>query len=216
MNIFKMQFVFDSNINFKKSEMKKSFKIFAALLLMSIIGVQTHAQEYKVSPDESVVKWNGKKVTGEHYGTIKFKSGSLEVANGQISGGNFQIDMTTIKCDDLTNPGTNAKLVGHLKSDDFFSVDTYPTASMTITGVKKLSGNEFEYTGDLTIKGITNPVTFKASTTTNGGTIKAEGKMVIDRSKYNVRFGSGAFFQNLGDNLIYDEFTLDFSLSAKK
>jgi polyisoprenoid-binding protein YceI len=193
----------------------KSIKNLTVLvfLLLGMAGIAS-AQSFTVNKSNSTVKWHGKKVTGEHYGKINFKSGTIQVSNGQLSGGSFEIDMNSITCDDLTDAGTNQKLVGHLKSDDFFSVATHPTSKMTITGVKKLSGNEYEYTGNLTIKGITNPVTFNASTTVEGSTVKASGKMVIDRSKFDVRFGSGAFFPNLGDRLIYDDFTLDFSMVA--
>jgi len=193
----------------------KTLKKLSVLALM-LIGtvVYTHAQTFVVNKGQSNVKWLGKKVTGEHYGTIGISSGTLQVSNGQISTGTFEIDMNSIVCEDITNEGSNKKLVAHLKSDDFFSVSTHPTSRMTITGVKKLSGNEYEFTGNLTIKAITNPVTFKATSNVVGSQLKASGKMVIDRSKYDVRFGSGAFFQDLGDRLIYDEFTLDFSLVA--
>ena len=184
-----------------------------ALMLFGMVAY-AQAQTFVVSKDQSTVKWHGKKVTGEHYGTIGMSSGTMQVTKGQISTGTFEIDMNSIVCEDLTNEATNKKLVGHLKSDDFFSVATHPTARMTITGVKKLSGNEYEFTGNLIIKAITNPITFKATASVTGSQLKASGKMVIDRSKFDVRFGSGAFFQDLGDRLIYDEFTLDFSLVA--
>ncbi len=193
----------------------KTFKKLSVLAVMLLgIVAYTQAQTFVVSKDQSKVKWHGKKVTGEHYGTIGMSSGTMQVSNGQISTGTFEIDMNSIVCEDITNEGTNKKLVAHLKSDDFFSVSAHPTSRMNITGVKKLSGNEYEFTGNLTIKAITNPVTFKATANVEGSQLKASGKMVIDRSKYDVRFGSGAFFQDLGDRLIYDEFTLDFSLVA--
>ena len=185
-------------------------------ILFVLIGMVAHtnAQSFVVNKNQSTVKWNGKKVGGEHYGTIKFNSGSLQVSNGQVTTGTFEIDMNSIVCDDITNEATNQRLVNHLKSDDFFSVSTHPTSRFTVTGVKKLSGNEYEYTGNMTIKGITHPITFKATTDVNGSTLRASGTMVIDRAKFDVRFGSGSFFQNLGDRLIYDDFTLDFTLVA--
>jgi polyisoprenoid-binding protein YceI len=173
------------------------------------------AQDFNVNASQSKVKWNGKKVTGEHYGTINLKSGNLTVANGQVTGGNFEMDMNSIVCEDLTNQDINARLVGHLKSDDFFSVDKHATSKFVVTNVKKVSGNEYEFTGNLTIKGITHPVTFTANTEVNGNQLKANGKITIDRTKYDIRFRSGRFFSDLGDNLIYDDFTLDFSLTAQ-
>lgn len=193
----------------------KTVKKLAAISFI-LLGIVTfsYAQSFVVNKDQSTVKWNGKKVGGEHYGTIKFSSGTLQVNNGQVSTGVFEMDMTSIVCEDITNEGTNQRLVNHLKSDDFFSVESNPTSRMSITGVKKTSGNEYEFSGNLTIKGITNPITFKATTDVSGSTLRASGVMVVDRAKYDIKFRSGSFFQNLGDNLIYDDFTLDFSLVA--
>lgn len=194
--------------------MKTVKKLVAISFILFGIVTFSHAQSFVVNKDQSTVKWNGKKVGGEHYGTIKFSSGTLQVNNGQVSTGVFEMDMTSIVCEDITNEGTNQRLVNHLKSDDFFSVESNPTSRMSITGVKKTSGNEYEFSGNLTIKGITNPITFKATTDVSGSTLRASGVMVVDRAKYDIKFRSGSFFQNLGDNLIYDDFTLDFSLVA--
>lgn len=184
-----------------------------AFILLGVVTF-TNAQNFVVNKDQSTVKWNGKKVGGEHYGSIKFSNGTLQVSNGQVNTGVFEMDMTSIVCEDITNEGSNQRLVNHLKSDDFFSVETHPTSRMTITGVKKTSGNEYEFTGNLTVKGITNPITFKATSEVSGSTLRASGVMVVDRAKYDIKFRSASFFQNLGDNLIYDDFTLDFSLVA--
>ncbi|MDO9040001.1 MAG: YceI family protein, partial [Bacteroidota bacterium] len=100
---------------------------------------------------------------------------------------------------------------GHLKSDDFFSVETNPTSELVVTKVES-NGNSYTFTGNLTIKGITNPATFTTTSTKVGTSTVYNGKLTIDRSKYNVRYGSNSFFDNLGDKAIYDEFTLDFSL----
>jgi polyisoprenoid-binding protein YceI len=194
--------------------MKTIKKLTAIAFILFGMVAYTNAQSFVVSKDQSIVKWNGKKVGGEHYGTIKFSSGTLQVSNGQVNTGVFEMDMTSIVCEDITNEGTNQRLVNHLKSDDFFSVESHPTSRMTITGVKKTSGNDYEFSGNLTIKGITNPITFKATTEVSGSTLRASGVMVVDRAKYDIKFRSGSFFQNLGDNLIYDDFTLDFSLVA--
>jgi polyisoprenoid-binding protein YceI len=109
----------------------------------------------------------------------------------------------------------NQKLVGHLKSDDFFSVETHPTATLVLTNVKK-SGSNYTFKGDLTIKGTTKPVSFQASSTTESDAVKVEGELVIDRSDFDVRYGSKSFFDNLGDKMIYDDFTLSFVVVAKK
>ena len=177
------------------------------------IGTAVLAGNFSVDTSKSQVKWLGKKVTGEHYGTINIQEASLQLDGDVITGGTVVIDMNSIVCEDITNAGTNERLVNHLKSDDFFSVSTFPTARLVVTKAEK-SGNNHTVTGNLTIKGITHPVTFTAASKTTGNNLELTGKIVIDRSKYDVRFGSGSFFSNLGDNLIHDDFTLDFTLVA--
>lgn len=196
--------------------MKNLLKFTFLFFILFSVASYTHAQSFTVNNQQSSVKWNGKKVTGEHYGSINFKNGTLQVKDSQITGGMFEMDMNSITVEDITDENTNGRLKGHLKSDDFFSVEKHPVSTFNITGVKKLSGNEFEYTGNLTIKAITHPITFKATTTVSGNTLRAEGKMVVNRAKYDIKFRSASFFQNLGDNLIYDDFTLDFKLVAQQ
>lgn len=196
--------------------MKNLSQIFILFFILFGVSVYSHAQSFTVNTQQSSVKWNGKKVTGEHYGSINFKSGTLQVKDGQVSGGTFEMDMTSITVEDITDENTNGRLKGHLKSDDFFSVEAHPVSKLNITGVKKLSGNEYEFSGNLTIKAITHPVTFKATTSVIGNTLKAEGIMVVNRARYDIKFRSASFFQNLGDNLIYDDFTLDFKMVAQQ
>jgi polyisoprenoid-binding protein YceI len=173
---------------------------------------------YQVELGSSKVEWLGKKVTGQHNGTINLKSGMLDVQKSEIKGGHFVMDMQSIVCLDLEDPGYNKKLVDHLKSDDFFSVASHPTSEMKIKSVK--AGEEagkVHITGDLTIKGITHPVEFPAHIKMDGDKMMATAEITIDRAKYNVRYGSGSFFKGLGDKLIYDDFTLTVNLvgSAK-
>jgi polyisoprenoid-binding protein YceI len=191
-------------------------KKWASLILALVIAPVAFAGNYDVDPAASSVKWLGKKVTGQHNGTINIKEGTLEVVDGEVKSGTVLIDMQSIVNEDITDEGSNKKLVGHLKSDDFFSVETYPTAKLVLTDVKK-TGDNYTFTGDLTIKGTTNPVTFNAtSSTESGDAVKLNGTVTVDRSKYNVKYGSSSFFDNLGDKVIYDDFTLDFVLVAKK
>ena len=110
----------------------------------------------------------------------------------------------------------NDKLVGHLKSDDFFGVETHPTATFVLKSAEKKSGNEYTVKGDLTIKGITKSIEFPATVKVSGNTLEASAEVVIDRSKFDVKYGSGSFFDGLGDKMIYDDFTLDISLVATK
>jgi polyisoprenoid-binding protein YceI len=194
----------------------KISKKWAVLIVALFIAPAVFAGNYDVDPSGSSVKWLGKKVTGEHNGTINIKEGTLEVVDGEVKSGTVLVDMQSIANEDLKDQSYNQKLVGHLKSDDFFSVETYPTAKLVLTDVKK-TGDKYTFTGDLTIKGITNPVTFNATSSTGSDdVVQLNGDVTIDRTKYNVKYGSSSFFDNLGDKVIYDDFKLDFVLVAKK
>jgi polyisoprenoid-binding protein YceI len=157
----------------------------------------------------SNIEWVGKKVTGSHNGTINIKEGFLDVTDGALTGGAFTIDTTSIIILDVTDPATNAQFAGHLASADFFSSDKYPAATLTINTV-----NGQHITGDLTIKNITHPVSFDAVVNVNGDTLNATAKIVIDRTKYDMKFRSGNFFKDLGDTLIYNDFSLDVKITA--
>ena len=189
----------------------KTIKSLALFVLAFSLSTSVFAGSQNVDVTKSTVKWVGKKVTGEHFGTIAVKEGSLNAEKGKIVGGKVVIDMQSMKCDDIKDAGMGGKLIGHLKSDDFFSVSSYPTSELVITKVET-TGSGLTFSGNLTIKGITNPATFTASTSKIGKSTIYKGTLTIDRTKYNVRYGSKSFFDNLGDKVIYDEFTLDFSL----
>jgi polyisoprenoid-binding protein YceI len=167
-------------------------------------------RKFKIVSTQSNIDWVGRKVTGAHNGTIAVKDGELVLTNGKLTEGKFIIDTTSIKILDITDPATNAQFAGHLASDDFFSIEKHPEASLKITSV---SGNHVE--GNLTIKGITHPVAFDAVVNVNSNTLTATGKLVVDRTKYEMRFRSGNFFKDLGDTLIYNDFELNVSVTAK-
>jgi len=172
----------------------------------------------------SVISWEGSKPGGSHHGTIMLSEGSLSVDNGTVTGGEFEINMKSIKNIDLTDPEYNAKLVGHLMSSDFFAVDSFPTARFKITQVEKLEnqvagedGLLFTHavTGNLTIKDMTRSITFNAAISMNDGVITAStGQFVIDRSEWNIRYGSRKFFDNLKDKFINDEIGLQVYLKT--
>lgn len=192
----------------------KNLILFAALAFAALSFKAV--TNYKVDTAASNIAWTGEKVTGKHTGNVKVKEGSLSLDNGKLTGGSFLIDMTSITCTDL-DAGMAGKLVGHLKSADFFGADNYPTAKFVITrAIPQDTKGNYKILGDLTIKEKTNPVVFKANVSENAGTISATGDITVDHSLYDVRFGSGSFFDNLGDKTIYDEFYLKVSLTAKK
>ncbi|SHL48957.1 YceI family protein [Hymenobacter psychrotolerans] len=176
---------------------------------------------YKVQPQLSTLGWVGKKVTGQHDGNVQFKDGSVLVRGNQIVGGTFVVDMNTLKVTDIKDADTNGKLVGHLRSEDFFSIDKNPTSTFKITKVTPLkkadaAGNNATITGDLTIKGITQSITFPAKTGVKGGLASASGTATIDRTKFDIKYGSKSFFEGIGDKAIYDDFSLSFNVVAKQ
>ena len=191
--------------------MKKSvFSLVLAVVVGSTALASTPVEVVKkeVKTAESTVTWKGYKVTGSHYGTINLKEGALMFDGDKLTGGEFVVDMTTLISTDLAGE-SKGKLEGHLKSDDFFGVESNPTSKLVFTDVKATGKNSYQVTGDLTIKGKTNPVTFDVSVYGN----KATATMKVDRSKYDVKYGSGSFFDNLGDKTIYDEFDLVVDLA---
>ena len=179
------------------------FSLFVAVAVASTDPVTSE----NVNIEKSSIEWFAKKVTGEHNGTVNLESASLYVENGMITGGMFVIDMNSIAVTDLKG-NMAAKLEGHLKSDDFFGVATHPTATLEITGSEKAGGNEHTVTADLTIKGITESIEFTA--TVDGK--NASATITVDRSKFDVRYGSKSFFDGLGDKMIYDNFDLQVNL----
>jgi len=167
-----------------------------------------------VSKSESTVTWKGKKVTGEHFGKVTISKADLQVVNNRITGGSFEMDMTSITVEDIKDPNSNKRLTDHLKSDDFFSVDKFNKASMVIKDAKTNNGKDYQMTADLTIKGITQPVTFTAKAEMQGNKMVATSKIVFDRTKYDIKYRSGNYFENLADRLIYDDVELEVRLVA--
>lgn len=182
--------------------------VFSILAVTGVLMLQsfttlTTPVEKEVSIDNSKIVWKGYKVTGSHEGTIALKSGNLSFDGDRLTGGEFVIDMSSITCTDLSGE-YQGKLEGHLKSDDFFGVEAHPTAQLNITDVKSTSKNAYQIQADLTIKGLTKSIVFPASIYGE----KATANLKIDRTQFNVKYGSGSFFEGLKDNLIYDEFDL--------
>ena len=166
---------------------------------------------YGVSAAESNIAWRGAKAIGDfHTGEIDITDGSLVIEDGALVSGEFTIDMTSI----IVTDGAPDRLVQHLNSDDFFSTATFPTATLVINSAEALGDDQYAVVGDLTIKGITNPIEFTATAVEEGGSMTASADIVFDRSLYDVRFGSGSFFSDLGDDLINDEIELSVDLVA--
>jgi polyisoprenoid-binding protein YceI len=192
-----------------------------SLLFISSAALAAEATHYKIDPATSKVRWEGRKkvVDSNHYGNVGIKSGDVEVKAGQITGGTIEIDMNAITDEDLTDAGYNQKLVGHLKSEDFFDVAKYPTAKFVIKEVKARKGKggtTHEIMGDLTIKNETHPTTFPATVEMKDNQLTGKASFTINRTKWNVRYGSDKFFKSLGDKVIHDDVKFDLQLVATK
>ncbi len=171
-------------------------------------GVITADNIYNIETAQSQITWTGREVsTSSHYGTLDFVSGNFEISNGSIVNGEFIVDMTSINNQDMEGD-SKARLEGHLKSDDFFSVDKFKESSIKTTSSTKKSDNSYEVQGVLTIKDISHPITFDVEVDRN----VINANLTFDRSLYDVRFRSGSFFENLGDKLIVDDIDLEVTL----
>jgi len=178
-----------------------------ALALVVVLSTAVSAQTKKIDPATSTIEWVGKKVTGQHNGTVNFKDGAVVFKGKKLVGGTFTVNMTSLTATDLSGE-YQGKLNGHLKADDFFGTDKFPTATLVFKKIGTKSANVYTVTADLTIKGITKPVTFDI--TVNGNT--ATTAFNVDRTKYDIKYNSKSFFESIGDKAIYDEFELKVAL----
>lgn len=191
----------------------KTMKTIKSLLiaLTFVLGSSTVAMAQKgkkVDVSNSKIEWIGKKVTGSHNGLINLAEGNLIFKGSKLAGGNFTVDMTSINTTDLDGKG-KASLDGHLKNDDFFAVEKFPTATIVFKkiGTTKVANN-YVITADLTIKGITQPIVFNMTVEAKTAT----AKLMVDRTKYDIKYGS-TMAGALADKAISDEFELNVSLS---
>ena len=167
-------------------------------------------ETYTVDTERSTIEWTAKKVGGGHVGTVKISEGSLIYNGKSLKSGSFLMNMSTITSD-------NAKVTTHLKTDDFFSAEKNPTSKFEINKVTSAGVDRVNVSGNLTIKGITQPITFPASVKKQGDIVVAVAKGVkVDRTKYEIKFRSKSFFGDIGDKAIDDEFELSINLVAKK
>ncbi|TDE12945.1 YceI family protein [Dyadobacter psychrotolerans] len=169
-----------------------------------------------VDTKSSTVTWGAKKVTGTHAGTVPLSSGSLIVDGDKLKGGTFVLDMKNLTVTDVKDADMNGKLTGHLKNADFFAVEAHPQAKFVITSVTAKGAGAYDITGKLTIKGITSDIKFPATVKSDGKKVTADAKISVDRTKYDIKFRSSNFFENLGDKAIDNDFTLDVNLVANK
>lgn len=188
----------------------KNLKTIAFALVVALGSLNASAQtNKKIDTQKSTINWVGKKVTGQHSGTINFAEGTIIVNGKSIRGGSFTVDMTSINTTDLKVGQGKEKLDGHLKADDFFGVEKYKTAKLEIKLISDNGDGTFNVTANLTIKDQTNPVNFVLKSTSKNS---ASATVKVDRTKYGIKYGSGSFFEGLGDKAISDEFELNVNL----
>lgn len=194
------------------------------LLLATVLALSTQAfaqtkeqtTQYKVDTEKTKVEWIGKKVSGQHNGTVKVKNGNLVFKASELTGGEIVVDLNSMTVTDLTDKETAAKFLGHMKSADFFDTAKYPEAKLTVKSTKK-TDKGLEVTGDLTMIGQTRPVTFTVTDWKwTDKLVTGKAAVLVDRTKWGLRYGSGQFFKGLGDKMIYDEFTLNIDLTATR
>lgn len=182
----------------------------AAILLVSF---SSFAQSVDLNKDSGKILWEGKKIGGSHNGAIDIKSGNLTFENSMLKAAHVVIDMNSIVCYDIENEEYNKKLIGHLKNDDFFGVEKNPSAEFKSTKITKVSNDTYKIIGEMTIKKITHPIEFEAKIMVENNSVFASSKFMIDRAKYDIRYGSKSFFDNLGDKVINDEFEISFKIN---
>jgi polyisoprenoid-binding protein YceI len=218
--------------------MKKLLYVFSAVIFLSACNqapktaeeakdvktTSTEATVFTVDKSASTVKWEGAKITETvHFGTVNISEGSLAVKDGQLDAGSFTLDMNSVVALDLTEDDGKLKLEGHLKSGDFFMTETYPTAKFEITAVEAApmqDGSTHKISGNLTIKDVTNGISFPAKVTITDAMAEASAKFLINRNEWGVVWGGTKTEQGIKDflqnNLIKDEIAFDVTLKAAK
>lgn len=187
--------------------MKKLNLVLVLVAIVTLTAFVAKESGYTIDPQKSKITWVGKKVTGQHNGTVNLSEGTLITKGKKITGGSFTIDMTSLKDADGSE-----RLEKHLKNDDFFSSDKHPKATFVITTLESKGSNQYAVKGNLTIKGITNAIEFPATITTSKDQVTASAKILVDRTKFDIKYRSGNFFENLGDKAIEDNFELNVEL----
>lgn len=194
-------------------------KFILTLILASVLGSATHAApapkpiSFKVDPAASKVEWVAYKLTGQHTGTVNVKAGTLEFNGDKLISGKLDIDMTALAVTDIQGEW-GAKLLNHLKGDDFFSIDKFPSSALSVKKSESKGAGKYTVVADLTIKGITKEITFDAFINQAAGTATADLK--VDRTWYDIKYRSGKFFPEVGDKMIKDEFDIKVSLAFGK
>lgn len=200
--------------------MKRLFSTFLALSLLATTAIASGGDEegrLKVNTKTSTLNWKGSKITGSsHGGTIAIKGGTVEMQKGMVANARVTVDMNSIAVTDDMGADMQDKLIGHLQSPDFFNTVEHGESHFVLKAFKKDERAGYVVSGTLTIKGISNDISFPARAAVNEDKVIIDAKFSFDRAKYDVRYGSGSFFDNLGDNMINDDVEMVLHLEATK
>ena len=199
-----------------KTKIMKNVVLFLSVFIVLSSFSVTHTEEFKVDSKKSKVEWVAEKVTGGHNGYVSVKSGSVLMDHGKIAKASFSIDMTTISNIDIESEKYRQKLIDHLKSEDFFEVDKHPVVTFKMIRSNSLGKNKYNVLAELTIKGNKNIISFPLELTQTGSQLLCKGSFKFDRTKYDIIYGSGTFFDNLGDKAIDNEVVVNFDLVLSK
>jgi polyisoprenoid-binding protein YceI len=193
-------------------------KILLSIVFSCFTIVSFSQKVVKINTDASSLIWTGYKLTSSHQGTINLTKGKVGIKDGKLVEGAFIIDMTSIKNTDIEDEEYRTKLEKHLKDDDFFGVEKYSEARLVITKViaPKTEGENYQITADLTIKGITHSINFSSEVKINNDAFLATSTIKFDRTKWDIKYNSGSFFDDLGDYMILDEVQLKLFLLSEK
>lgn len=191
----------------------KSILFSTAVLLALTTTVQAQVTPFKVDVAKSTFKWTGKKVTGSHWGNVKLSDGVINAEKGAVKNGNFTLDMNSLDVKDIPAEKGAGKLAGHLKADDFFSTEKYPTARLVLKSVTS-DGGSATCVADLTIRDVTNEISFPAIIGIADNQLTATADFKVDRTKWGIKYGSGSFFKEIGDKAIYDDFEVSVNIVA--
>ncbi|MEO0040925.1 MAG: hypothetical protein RL329_373 [Bacteroidota bacterium] len=185
----------------------------AVLLALTTTAAQAQVTPFKVDVAKSTFKWTGKKVTGSHWGNVKISDGVINAEKGAVKNGNFTLDMNSLDVKDIPADKGAGKLAGHLKADDFFATEKYPTAKLVLKSVTS-DGGSATCVADLTIRDVTNEISFPAIIGIADNQLTATADFKVDRTKWGIKYGSGNFFKELGDKAIYDDFEVSVNIVA--
>ncbi len=187
-----------------------------SLITLFVFATKPHIENVRIDSETSKVEWIGSKVASSHEGNVNISKGFLSIDHGTLVGGEIAIDMNSISCSDIKSEKKNKYLVDHLKDEDFFHTAKFPLATIKIIRAETAGENSYKILADLTIKGITHPIAFQAHVRINGKDFSARANIRIDRTKWDIRYGSGTFFEDLGDKMILDEIKFNISLLSVK